>query len=300
MDTLGVVPEMRQLRYFLAVAERRSFSRAALDLHLSQSAISEAVRKLERELGVTLLVRSSRSVSLTPAGEALVHEAHEAVARFDAALERARQAQAGTAGRLRIGFEAAGAGASAPARARCFAARFPDVRVEARRFDWGGEAAALREGECDVAFVWLPNDTSGLRLQPVAEEPRFAGLKLGHPLAERESLAVDELNAEPIMWTRRAPRFWVDWWAVNPRPDGSEPTWGPENDNVEEMLDGVAAGAGYCIAPRSMTEFYGRPDIAWVPLRDVEPLRIALAWRAGETAPLVAAFADLTLQSLET
>lgn len=95
------------------------------------------------------------------------------------------------------------------------------------------------------------------------------------------------------MWTRRAHRFWVDWWAVNPRPDGSQPTWGYENDNVEEMLEHVAAGAGYCIVPRSMTEFYRHPDLAWVPIIDIEPLRIALAWRAGESSPLVPAFAQV-------
>ena len=93
------------------------------------------------------------------------------------------------------------------------------------------------------------------------------------------------------MWTRRAPRYWVDWWAVNPRPDGREPRWGPENENVEEMLEQVADGSAYCIVPASMTEFYARPDLRWVPITDVDPLRIALAWRERDTSPLVAAFA---------
>lgn len=134
--------------------------------------------------------------------------------------------------------------------------------------------------------MWLPADSTGLVMEPVAEEPRFAGLSVDHPLASRSEIA------EPIMWTRRAHRFWVDWWAVNPRPDGSQPTWGYENDNVEEMLE-HAAGAGYCIVPRSMTEFYRHPDLAWVPIIDIEPLRIALAWRAGESSPLVPAFAQV-------
>ncbi|MEA2125310.1 MAG: hypothetical protein QOI80_2092 [Solirubrobacteraceae bacterium] len=285
--------EIRQLRYFLAVAERLSFSAAALDLHLSQSALSEAVRKLEVELGVQLFERSTRQVTLTVAGEALRHEAVDVVSAFDAALAAAQQAARGEAGRLRVGFEAAGAGSlDTVARAR-FMRRYPHVRVQPRRFEWGGEVEALRGGECDVAFVWLPADATGLTMEPVATEPRFAGLAVEHPLAAREALTVDELNAEPILWTRRAPRFWVDWWAVNPRPDGSEPTWGPENDNAEEMLGQVAAGAGYCIAPRSLTEFYARPDLRWVPITDIEPLRITLAWRTGESSPLVRAFADV-------
>jgi len=211
------------------------------------------------------------------------------VRAFDAALDAAR----GQTGRLRVGFEAAGAGRlSTQARAR-FLARFPHVRVEPRRYDWGGEVAGLREGECDVAFVWLPADLTGLQSEIVATERRFAGLAYQHPLAGRRELAVDELNAEPIMWTRRAPRYWVDWWAVNPRPDGSEPRWGPENENVEEMLEQVADGSAYCIVPASMTEFYARPDVVWVPIVDIDPLRIALAWRERDATPLVAAFAGI-------
>ena len=95
------------------------------------------------------------------------------------------------------------------------------------------------------------------------------------------------------MWTRRAPRYWVDWWAVNPRPDGREPRWGPENENVEEMLEQVADGSAYCIVPASMTAFYGRPDLCWVPITDVDPLRIALAWRERDASPLIAAFAAI-------
>ena len=281
--------EIRQLRYFVAVAERGSVSQAAIDLHISQSALSETLRKLEIELGVDLLERSSRGVVPTSAGDALLAGARDAIERFDAALDAAR----GQTGRLRVGFEAAGAGRlSTQSRAR-FLARFPHVRVEPRRFEWGGEVVAVREGECDVAFVWLPADLTGLVSEIVASEPRFAGVATHHPLAQRDSLNVDELNDEPIMWTRRAPRYWVDWWAVNPRPDGSEPRWGPENDNVEEMLEQVADGSAYAIVPASMTEFYARPDLAWVPIGDVDPLRIALAWRERDGNPLIAAFAEI-------
>jgi DNA-binding transcriptional LysR family regulator len=281
--------EIRQLRYFVAVAERGNVSQAALELHLSQSALSEALRKLELELGVTLLTRTSRGVSPTPAGDALLTHARTAIEHFDAALQAAR----GQTGRLRVGFEAAGAGRlSTQSRARLIA-RFPHVRVEPRRFEWGGEVAALHEGECDVAFAWLPADLTGLHSEIVAVEPRLAGLAAGHALAGRDSLGVDELNDEPILWTRKAPRYWVDWWAVNPRPNGAEPRWGPENDNVEEMLEQVADGSGYCIVPASMTEFYARPDLVWIPIGDIDPLRIALAWRERDANPLIAAFAEI-------
>jgi DNA-binding transcriptional LysR family regulator len=287
------VAESRDLRYFVAVAERLSFSRAAEDLPLSQSALSEAIRRLEAEVGTRLLRRNSRSVELTAPGEVLLADARNVLAGLDRAIDRAERAGRGEVGRLRVGFEASGAGElSTLARAR-FAQEHPAVRVEPKRFDWGGEAAALREGACDVAFVWLPNDLSGLEVHEVRSEPRYAGLPKGHRLAAKPRVSIMDLKDEPIMWTRRAPRLWVDWWAVNPRPDGSEPIWGPENENVEEMLEQVAEGVAICITPRSMATHYARPDLAWVPIADVEPLRIALCWRRGDESPLVSSFARL-------
>lgn len=104
------------------------------------------------------------------------------------------------------------------------------------------------------------------------------------------------------MWTERAPREWVDWWAVNPRPDGSAPRWGPTNDNVEEMLEQVAEGAAICFAPASMARYYSRPDLAWIPMTGAHPLRVALAWVDGQAGPLVQSFAHIvrTLQATQT
>jgi DNA-binding transcriptional LysR family regulator len=288
------VAESRDLRYFVAVAERLSFSRAAEDLPLSQSALSEAVRRLEAEVGTQLLRRNSRHVELTPPGEVLLADAREVLAQLEHAIDRAERAGRGEVGRLRVGFEASGAGElSTLARAR-FAREHPGVRVEPKRFDWGGEAAGLREGACDVAFVWLPNDLSGLEVEEIASERRYAGLPKNHRLAREPRLSIMDLKDDPIMWTRRAPRLWVDWWAVNPRPDGSEPIWGPENENVEEMLEQVAEGAAICITPRSMATHYARPDLAWVPIADIEPLRIAICRRRGDDSALVEAFVRVT------
>ena len=281
--------EIRQLRYFLAAAQRLSFSEAALDLSLSQPALSESIRKLEAELGAPLFVRAGRRVTLTPAGETLREEATPLVAGFDAALQRTRDVAHGRTGRLRVGFEAAGAGRlSTLSRAR-FARRHPEIRVEPRRFEWGGEVAALRDGECDVAFVWLPADASG----PAARD-RGRGAALRRPVRDpparraASGSSIADLADEPIMWTRRAPRRWVDWWAVNPRPDGREPVWGPENDNVEEMLEQVAEGAAMCIVPRSMTEYYARPDLVWRADHGHRsaPHRARLARRGAERARL--------------
>ncbi|WP_433003801.1 LysR substrate-binding domain-containing protein [Kribbella sp. CA-294648] len=120
-----------------------------------------------------------------------------------------------------------------------------------------------------------------------------------HRLAAQSTVSIMDLAPEPIMWTSLAPRPWVDWWAVNPRPDGSEPVWGPQNANVEEMLEDVASGLGICIAPQSMAVYYGRPDLVWRPIPDIEPLRIALAWPETSSSPLVAAYVEVVRQLAE-
>ncbi|MEU9020833.1 LysR family transcriptional regulator [Actinomadura sp. NPDC048394] len=285
--------ELRQLRYLVAIADAGNLGRAAEALFVSQPALSYALRRLESELGVRLFDRHAGGVTATAAGADVVAEARRTVRqaeRVTAAAERHRRGQTGV---LRVGFEASGAG-ELTTRARSeFARAHPGVRVEPKRFDWGGEADALRSGDVDVAFVWLPADLTGLHSEIVHTEPRIVGLPSDHPLAGNEAVGILDVADEPLLWTERAPREWVDWWAVNPRPDGSEPRWGPTNDNVEEMLEQVAEGVAICFAPSSMARYYTRPGMVWVPLTGVEPLRVALAWADGADGPLVRSFAEI-------
>ncbi|MFD0688898.1 LysR family transcriptional regulator [Actinomadura fibrosa] len=285
--------ELRQLRYLVAIADEGNLGRAAASLYVSQPALSYALRRLESELGVRLFDRHAGGVTATPAGADVIAEARRALRQADrvtAAAERHRRAETGV---LRVGFEATGAGELTTRARAAFARAHPGVRVEPKRFDWGGETAALRDGLVDVAFVWLPADLDGLHAEVVHTEPRVVGLPSGHPLAGDGGVSILDVKDEPLLWTERAPRAWVDWWAVNPRPDGSEPKWGPTNDNVEEMLEQVAEGTAICFGPSSMAHYYTRPDLAWVPLTDVEPLRVALAWPRGADGPLVRSFAEI-------
>ncbi|GAA1331114.1 LysR family transcriptional regulator [Streptomyces sanglieri] len=283
--------ELRQLHYLTVIADEENLGRAAQRLYVSQPALSYALKSLESEWGVRLFDRHAGGVSATDAGREIIAEALLTVRqseRVSAAAERHRRGETGV---LRVGVEASGAG-ELTTRARAeFARRHPGVRVVPRRYDRGQEAAALREGLVDVAFVWLPNDLTGLRSELVHTEPRVVGLPSGHVLAGRDEVSVLDVGDEPLMWTERAPREWVDWWAVNPRPDGSSPRWGPTNDNVEEMLEQVAEGSAICFAPISMARYYARPDLTWVPLSDVEPLRTVLAWADGTDSSLVRGFA---------
>jgi DNA-binding transcriptional LysR family regulator len=126
----------------------------------------------------------------------------------------ARAHAEGQRGVLRIGFEASGAG-ELTTRARAeFARTHPAVRVQPKRYDWGGEAAALRESKVDAAFVWLPADTSGMHVEVVHTEPRVVAVWRGHRLAQRKSISILDIRDDPLMWTTKAPRAWVN----RPRP----------------------------------------------------------------------------------
>src|SRR5256714_12462148 len=210
--------ELRQLRYLVTIADEGNLGRAAATLYVSQPALSYALKTRESELGVRLFDRHAGGVSATPAGADVVAEARRTLRQADRVTAAANRHRRGTAGPLRVGFEASGAG-ELTTRARAeFARRNPGVRVEPKRVDWGGEAPALRDGVVDVAFVWLPADLTGLHAEVVHTEPRMVGMAVSHPLAGASGLSIMDVKDEPLMWTDRAPREWVDWWAVNPRP----------------------------------------------------------------------------------
>lgn len=280
--------DTRVLRYFVAVAERLSFTQAAMDLYVTQPSLSRQIRQFEARLGVDLFTRPE--VRLTAAGEQLLTAVRQHLADWQHMIRLTRTTAAAAGHVLRFGFVVTGGGSLARRARAVFTEQHPEATVEPKRIEWGGEARALRDGLVDVAFVWLPADLNGLHNEMVATEARWVAVSATHPLATRQDVGIADLRDEPIVWTRVAPAAWVDWWAVNPRPDGSEPVWGPVNDNADEMLEHVAAGAAVCIGAASMVEYYRHPDLVWLPIRDVEPLRIALAWSPDAVTPLVGEF----------
>jgi DNA-binding transcriptional LysR family regulator len=264
--------DLRKLRYFVAVAERLHFRRAAEDLHIAQPALSRQVRALERDLGVTLLDRDQRSTTLTPAGRQLLEDAAPLLAGADATRRRVQRAARGTH-RLVVGFRA---GVTVTAAVRAFAAARPDVTVDVQRLEWDDQEELLRGGRVDVAFVRRPIDERGLRLVPLFTEDRLAALPAGHPLAGRAALVEADLAGEEhLRYLRSAPG-----------PDGP----GPRLRSVEEKLEHVAAGNGIILLPRSATAYYTRPDVVYVPVRDAAPDAVLLACEAGRRSRLLTDF----------
>ena len=260
------------------------FGRAAARLFLSQSALSTAIRSLERSLGVVLFDRTSRRVALTDAGRVLLPQAQQVLSEADHLLASVREHRGGGAGavRLRLAFVGQAANELTPRLIETFTAQHPDVRVELRQVAAHQVTALLRTDEVDVAILRLPlSSTAGLVVSRLFEEDRVAVLPADHPLAQRGAVTLAELLDEP--WVLGAPdddaqrRFAT----AADRRDGAPVRPGPTVATLDEYLEVIAAHQGIGLAPVSVTRYYARPGIAFVPVPDAEPSVVALSWAAS-------------------
>jgi DNA-binding transcriptional LysR family regulator len=280
--------DLRKLRYFVAVAEELHFGHAADRLYIAQPVLSRQIRKLEQELGAELLIRDSRSVSLTTAGQQLLEEARSLLATVDASRRRIADIAQHRAG-LTIGFFA---GDEFTEACQAFTAEHPDVAVNLRRIYWNNQTDLLHGGKVDVAFVHLPIDDAGLEQLPVRSEPRMAVLPLNHRVANKPEISISEIADDPVIIQRGATAEWQAYHNVDPRPDGRHPRPGPEADNLEEKLEHVAAGRAISFVPASSAAAFSHHDVVYVPLTDVAPIQINLAWPTNHPSPLVTGFAN--------
>ena len=278
--------DLRKLRYFVAVAEELHFGRAAERLYITQPVLSRQIRQLEQELGADLLARTSRSVALTAAGEQLLEEARALLAAADAARRRL-QGAAGGRPALTVGFFV---GDSFTDALRRFRAACPEADVHLHRIYWHDQVDVLQDGRVDVAFVHLPIDEQGLELIPVRREPRVAVLSESHPAADARVVGIADLADDPVVIQRGASEAWQAFHNVDPRPDGHRPRSGPEVDNIEEKLEQVAAGAAISFLPASAAAAYVKPGVVYVPVSDIPPIQICLAWPTERRSPYVDAF----------
>lgn len=280
--------DLRKVRYFVAVAERLHFGQAALALHITQPALSRQIQQLERDLGVELFVRSSREVALTPAGEQFLQCGRQLLAFAQTALDSTRRAAAGDDA-LRVGFML---GMDTEAILRAFSARHPGVSVLLERLRWWNHGEAVRDGRVDAGFVRLPLAEEGLELLPLYTEPIRVALPAGHPLAGRAALGIADVAAEPVLHYADALPAWNAFWCADPRPDGTQARRGPAVHDMEEIVEYVRTGRGVAFLPEAVCTMFQRPGIRYVPVTDIPPGQVALAWVPGRRAALVAALAE--------
>jgi DNA-binding transcriptional LysR family regulator len=289
--------DLRQLRYFVAVAEELHFTRAASRLHLAQSALSAQIRALEREVGAPLLERSTRRVILTPVGAALLADAREVLAGADYMLARARALARRQSDELAVGCLGPIPGELLTSVVRDLGHTHPGARVNVHAYDFVQIQGSLREAWVDVAFLYLPYDDEalrGLHVVPLADEPRVVVLARSHPFAEREALTPDDLVDEVfISHSPSVSQAWRDFWILTDQFDGRRPAVHPRPaDTLEEWLHLIAQCEGIDTAPQLISRYYSWPAIRFVPLLEAPPATLAIARRRDGDEPLVEAFID--------
>ena len=290
--------DLRQLRYFVTVAEELHFSRAAGRLHLAQSALSAQIRQLEAELGGALLIRSTRRVALTPAGEALLSDGRAILAAVDGALSRARALARGEASALVIGSLGPTPGALlSPLLAR-FGGRHPDVRVEIRAFDFTDTVEGLRHGRADLAFLYAPLHEPDLVLTPLLSEQRMVVVPRTHRLAGRTELRPSDLAGEIFVTQpeEATPQEWRDYWMLVDELGHRPPVSPYVGDKLEEWLHLIGRGEGIDTCPAIISRYYAWPEVAFIPLLDAPPSTLVLAHHREARHPLITEFAALAVE----
>jgi len=288
--------ELRHLRAFVAVAEELSFGRAAARLHMTQPPLSQQIKRLEREVGAELLLRTTRRVELTPAGEAFLREARVALTAADSALEAARRAAAGETGRVVLGFSGPTSYRELLLLTREFRRERPSVRLEVAGPFFGGELAdRLRRHEIDAGLLRLPlfDDDGALCSRELVRHPLVAAVPHDHALAGRTELRFADLAGVPIV-AYPAGRGSVirERLRTLGRERGIRLAEAQQAPDTHTVLSLAAAGAGIGVVPVSAIQL-GVPGLEFVPLTDVPPVPLGLAWRAGDPNPAVDALVAL-------
>jgi len=278
--------ETRQLRFFVAVAEELHFGRAAEQLGMAQPPLSRAIRQLERQLGVLLLNRTTRQVTLTPAGKILLQDARTALDAISAAGRRARHAGE-CEPRLRLALKSDIDGGLLPRILDAYAGEQAALPVELVLGRAGEQAQAVRDGRADAALLLAPGDDRALDYEPLLTEPFLIAVASGDPLAARDSLRLADLAGRIL-------------------PDGSPADRGPVLDqhgsvapatstpqaasDLSQILRLIELGSIVCFLPASVVRRYPRPEIAYRPVEDAPQATLTVAWPRNSRSAATATF----------
>jgi DNA-binding transcriptional LysR family regulator len=287
------VPDLRRLRYFVAVAERLHFGRAAEALHISQPPLSRAIMALEEELGVALFARTRRRVELTPAGARLLEETRRLTGQLERTVHELRAMAAGQHARLRIGFVSLADYGVLPELLKTYKSAYPAVRLSLREMLSPDQAAALHAGELDFGLL-LPPVTGAAKLEHlVVQRERFViALPAKHRLARGSGgLRLRELAGEPFVMIPRqiAPRLY-DIVAQLATQAGMSLNIAQEAIQMQTVVSLVSSGLGAAVVPASVANL-GRRGVVYRELAERHPrLDLWLAWRRGTLAEPAAQF----------
>lgn len=274
--------EVRHLQAFIAVAEHLSFTRAAVDLCVTQPSLSRTIAQLERLVDAGLLLRTKRHVELTDAGHAFLPYARSAGDMIGRAVEAARAIQLP----LRVSFTWNAAAGYSASIIKEFERLHPAVVVNLRRFE--DPLGGLGHRRADVSFLPGVVVDDRVATMQLAVEPRVAALPADHPLASHPELTLEQLQGETIVINVVSSTTPRDLWAV----DDVAPAV-VEVDNIEEWMEAIAAGRGVGTTLRSAGQMYSHPGLVYRPISDCVPVPITVAWHRDATHPMIADFIEV-------
>lgn len=292
--------DLRHIRYFLAVAEEKNFSRAAERVGIGQPPLSMQIRDLEREVGVRLFHRVPKGAELTAAGQAFYDIVEKMPAMVDEACHAARRAERGELGILRIGFTASsGFNPVVATTIRSFRRGYPEVDVQLEESNTTRLVEAIHGNELDAAFM-RPNERlmQGLQVRLLSEESLLAVLPSKHPLARKQRLKlVDLSDDELITYPRQYGSVMYDTVIEACRGVGFEPRLGQIAPQMASIIHFVAAELGVALVPASMREIQAR-GVVFRELHDIAAtVQLSLGWRRGDRSPFIRNFIDCALRA---
>lgn len=297
--------DLRQLRYFVAVAERLHFAAAAEFVHVSQPGLSQQIKSLEEELGVLLLDRTKRTVNLTEAGKYFLEEAKLSLEHAERAKAIARKVYRGKLGKVRIGhvhsipFSGFLATLTSAFR-RCA----PDIHLEFEEGDPVNLMASIMERELDLGFIRLPHEgvPSEIASKTIFQEKILLALREDHPLAQKKNIRCSDVGGEHLIWyCRRDGKSPLDDHLKAIAEKGAfRPKVSQKTESVTTIIGLVAAGSGVAIVPESL-HYMNVPSVVFRFLADIELVsEVAVAYLRDERSPAVSWFlADLSTKLLD-
>jgi DNA-binding transcriptional LysR family regulator len=288
--------DLRHLRYFQAVAEELSFSKAARRLHIAQPALSRAVKELEQNVGAELLSRNRRGVAMTEAGAVMLHETGLILQRMDDAIRRVQRTAAGEEGELRVGFIGAPTQAFLGRMLREFHRRYPRVNVvlEERTPERVWEMVARGRLSVGLTRPVLASPAPHLRTKLLRQEQLCAVLPPGHPLAQKPQLTWRDLTGHPlILLARREGVGLHDTILSACRTARFAPQVVQTPSVITTILSYVEAGVGVGIIPGSVAQLGASTSLLFRPLSPERCVEVVMVWSDEEKLPALTAFRSL-------
>ena len=288
-----VTPDLRQLRAFVTVAERGSFTRAAEDLYVAQQAVSQQIKALESALGVTLLRRTSRRVELTPAGKVFLADSRRVLSAADRAVRRVREAARGEVGTVRIAYTVTAAYQTIPALLSRLGERYPELKAQAREVFAEEIARLLRTDACDVGIGPATDYPADLRQQLIRREVWRLAVGARHRLAASGQVALREVSAEQVeLWPREMTPGYYDAVMAACRAAGFEPRVDQEGAG-STVWGYIARGRGIGLVVSSLAEQLP-PGVTLIDIAPPAPppLGVTAVWQPEGTHPAVERFLE--------